>query len=134
LFLIFGLLAIGTGAMGLVVLAILMLVVAVRFPGSEGRLYSAAIFIIWFCARWKLVAHNIRQYHLPSSKNQFLTWMRCFLFMPGSGRAASQGETSLVSYSFSFGSSGRHKNRRDDEDSGCGRGGRSGGAGASGEW
>lgn len=121
------------GGLLLPVLLVPVLVIpASLWPQMPSTLMSTAIFAAWFYARYRLIADNVRRYHLPPGGSR-LTWLWMFFAEQGSTRPLREGEKPgfRMKVSFSLGKSS--DNDRGSSDSG-GAGGRSGGAGASGSW
>jgi uncharacterized protein len=103
------------------------------YPDWRGYAIATAFTLCWLVGRWRLIAANVRKYHLKNSHNKSLTWIRVFLFMSGTGRPGNKrrGSFFTVSYGISDGSSSSSSS---SSDSSSGGGGRSGGGGASGSW
>ena len=102
--------------------------------GMHGKLVFAVAISAWLCARWFYIAKNVREHHLPGSKNHVLTWLWVFLFTPGSGNPADAGKRNGMTVRFSFGNSNSGNSSASNKSDCRGHGGRSGGGGASGEW
>lgn len=136
---IFGLLALFALGMSLfagvfgLLASMAVAVVVVMLAGGEARacLGAGVLVLAWLLLRWKLVAANVRKYHLPKARHKTLAWLKVYLFALGFARGGPQRK--------------RERDARRDTDSGSsdsdssgsgtsGGGGRSGGGGASGSW
>jgi uncharacterized protein len=106
---------------------------AMPVPGIQGKLVFAVALSAWLCGRWGYIAKNVREHHLPGSKNHLLTWFWIFFFTRGSGNPAEADRAGAATVSFSFSSDSGNESASDEPDCG-GHGGRSGGGGASGQW
>lgn len=120
------------GLFGLLLSAALALLLAIIWPDWRGHAGAAALLLAWLLLRWRLVAANVRQYHLPKARFAALAWLKVYLFAFGFARGgpASKREHAATrerdsGASSSGGGSGSGTS---------GGGGRSGGGGASGSW
>lgn len=136
---IFGLLALFglgmslfAGVFGLLASIAVAVVVVMLADGDVRAWVGAGVLVLaWLLLRWKMVAANVRKYHLPKARHKTLAWLKVYLFALGFARGGPQRK--------------RERDDRRDTDSGSsdsdssgsgtsGGGGRSGGGGASGSW
>ncbi|MGK5024101.1 TPM domain-containing protein [Janthinobacterium sp. RB2R34] len=99
---------------------------------------AAVLVLAWLLLRWKMVAANVRRYHLPKARHKLLAWLKVYLFAMGFARGGPQRKRER--------DDGRRSDSDSDSDSSgssssgsstsgtSGSGGRSGGGGASGSW
>lgn len=106
---------------------------AVPIHGMHGKLMFVVAILAWLCGRWAYTAKNVREHHLPGSKNRLLTWFWLFFFTRGSCNPADANRPEARTVSFSFTWDAGNESASDKPDC-SGHGGRSGGGGASGEW
>jgi uncharacterized protein len=111
-----------------------LLIPAYLYPGWPGQLLYAAMITVWLCARWAIIAKDVRKYHLKRSTNHFATWLWVFFFAMGTGRPLRKGEKKFFRVRSSFGWSETSGSSSGGDSNGGGSGGRSGGAGAAGGW
>lgn len=135
LFSFLGLFAVGmslfAGLFGLLLSVALALVLANASPDWRGYGGAATLLLAWMLLRWRLVAANVRKYHLPKARFAALAWLKVYLFALGFARGgpaskrehATTRERDSGASSSGGGASGS-----------TGGGGRSGGGGASGSW
>jgi len=123
------------GVFGLLASVIVSVSVVLLFASDwRGWVGAGVVVLVWLLLRWKMVANNVRKYHLPKARSKTLAWLRVYLFSLGFARGGPkkkrQRDDSSGSSSSGSGSSGGGSS-----DSGTsGGGGRSGGGGASGSW
>ncbi|QNA90584.1 TPM domain-containing protein [Massilia sp. Dwa41.01b] len=128
-------LTVGLGIGGLCLFSVVALLFsAAPVLGVYGKLVFTAAIAAWLCARWFHIAENVRKYHLPSSKNPFLTWLWIYFCTRGSGDPADTGQHSAMTFTVTFDSADARDDRSSDGADCPGNGGRSGGGGASGQW
>jgi uncharacterized protein len=128
-------LTIYVGLVGLLVFALFAAILsAIPLPGVNGKLMFGMAISAWLCGRWACIAKNVRERHLPGSKNHLLTWLWIFFFTRGSGNLSDTRQRSGLTVSFSFTASDTSNESTSDEPDCSGHGGRSGGGGASGQW
>lgn len=121
------------GLFGLLLSAALAMLLAITWPDWRGHAGAAALLLAWLLLRWRLVAANVRQYHLPKARFAALAWLKVYLFAFGFARGgpvskrerATTRERDSGASSSGGGGSGSGTS---------GGGGRSGGGGASGSW
>lgn len=119
------------GLFGLLLSVALALLLAITWPDWRGHAGAAALLLAWLLLRWRLVAANVRRYHLPKARFAALAWLKVYLFALGFARGgpaskrehATTRERDSGASSSGGGGSGT-----------SGGGGRSGGGGASGSW
>lgn len=128
-------LTINVGLVGLLVFALFAAILsAIPLPGVNGKLVFAATISVWIGARCFSIAKNVREHHLPGSKNHLLTWLWIFFFTRGSGSLSDTRQRSAITVSFSFSTSDTSNESTSGDTECSGHGGRSGGGGASGQW
>lgn len=128
-------LTINVGLVGLLLFAMFAAILStIPLPGVNGKLVFAAAISAWLGARFFRIAKNVREHHLPGSKNYLLTWLWIFFFTRGSGSLSDTRQRSAMAASFSFTPSDTSNESVPDEPNCSGHGGRSGGGGASGQW
>jgi uncharacterized protein len=120
------------GVFGLLASVIVAVSTVAMFASDwRGWIAAVAVVLAWLLLRWKMVAFNVRKYHLPKAQHKTLVWLKVYLFAMGFARGGTQRK--------------RERDDRRDSDSGSsdsgssgsgtsGGGGRSGGGGASGSW
>lgn len=116
------------GVFGLLASVIVAVSVVLLFASDwRGWIAAGAVVLAWLLLRWRLVANNVRKYHLPKARSKTLAWLKVYLFSLGFARGGPQKKRQRDDSSSSSGGS--------SSDSGTsGGGGRSGGGGASGSW
>ena len=126
------------GVFGLLASVIVAVSVVLLFTSDwRGWLGAGAVVLAWLLLRWRLVAKNVRKYHLPKARSKTLAWLRVYLFSLGFARGGPQKKRQRDdrSNSSSSGSSGGSSSDSGTSGSGTsGGGGHSGGGGASGSW
>lgn len=120
------------GVFGLLASVIVAISLVLLFASDwRGWTVAGAVVLTWLLLRWKMVAFNVRKYHLPKAQHKTLAWLKVYLFAMGFARGGPQRK--------------RERDDRRDSDSGSsdsgssdsgtsGGGGRSGGGGASSSW
>ena len=99
----------------------------------RGWLGAGAVVLAWLLLRWKMVANNVRKYHLPKARSKTLAWLKVYLFSLGFARGGPARKRERDD-SRSSGSSGSSGSSSSGGGGTTGGGGRSGGGGASGSW
>ena len=138
-FLLFGLgMLLFAGVFGLLASVAVAAGVVMATSGDwRGWLGAIALVLVWLWLRWRLVAANVRKYHLPKARSKTLAWLKVLLFSIGFARGGPQRKRKDGNRDRDDSSSGSNSGSSDssDADSGAsGGGGRSGGGGASGSW
>lgn len=137
---IFGLLALFglgmslfAGVFGLLA-SIAVAVVVVMLAGGDARAWvgGGLLVLAWLLLRWKMVAANVRKYHLPKARHTTLAWLKVYLFAMGFARGGPQRKRERDDGDSD--SSGSSSDSGSSESGTSGGGGRSGGGGASGSW
>ncbi len=106
----------------------------IPLPGVNGKLVFVTAIAAWLGARWVRIAKNVREHHLPGSKNHLGTWLWIFFLTRGSGSPSDVRQRCAITFSFSSTTSDSSSESTSDEPDCSGHGGRSGGGGASGQW
>ncbi|WP_065310492.1 TPM domain-containing protein [Janthinobacterium psychrotolerans] len=136
---IFGLLALFAlgmslfaGVFGLLAsIAVAAAVIMMASGDARAWVGGGVLVLAWLLLRWKMVAANVRKYHLPKARHTTLAWLKVYLFALGFARGGPQRKRERDD---------RRDGDSDSSDSGSsesgtsGGGGRSGGGGASGSW
>lgn len=138
---IFGLLALFglgmslfAGVFGLLA-SIAVAAAVIMLAGGDARAWvgGGLLVLAWLLLRWKMVAANVRKYHLPKARHTTLAWLKVYLFAMGFARGGPQRKRERDDGD--SGSSGGSSSDSGSSESGTsGGGGRSGGGGASGSW
>lgn len=121
------------GVFGLLASVIVAVSVVLLFASDwRGWVGAGAVVLAWLLLRWRLVANNVRKYHLPKARSKTLAWLKVYLFSLGFARGGPQKKRQRDDqHSGGGGSSGGSSSGRSGTSGG---GGRSGGGGASGSW
>lgn len=124
------------GVFGLLASVIVAVSVVLLFTSDwRGWLGAGVVVLAWLLLRWKMVAANVRRYHLPKARSKTLAWLRVYLFSLGFARGGPQKKRQRDDSGSNSNSSGGSSSGGGSSDSGTsGGGGRSGGGGASGSW
>ena len=121
------------GVFGLLASVIVAVSVVLLFASDwRGWVGAGVVVLAWLLLRWKMVANNVRKYHLPKARSKTLAWLRVYLFSLGFARGGPQKKRQRDDSSSSSGGSSSGGGTSDSGTSGGG--GRSGGGGASGSW
>ncbi len=121
------------GVFGLLASVIVAVSVVLLFASDwRGWVGAGVAVLAWLLLRWKMVANNVRKYHLPKARSKTLAWLRVYLFSLGFARGGPQKKRQRDDSSSSSGGSSSGGGTSDSGTSGGG--GRSGGGGASGSW
>lgn len=121
------------GVFGLLASVIVAVSVVLLFTSDwRGWLGAGVVVLAWLLLRWKMVAANVRKYHLPKARSKTPAWLRVYLFSLGFARGGPQKKRQRDDSSSSSGGSSSGGGTSDSVTSGGG--GRSGGGGASGSW
>ena len=99
----------------------------------RGWIGADAVILAWLLLRWRMVANNVRKYHLPKARSKTLAWLKVYLFSLGFARGGPARKRERDD-SRSSGSSGSSGSSSSGGGGTTGGGGRSGGGGASGSW
>jgi uncharacterized protein len=133
--LLFGLsMSLFAGVFGLAASAIVAVSVVLLFASDwRGWIGAGAVILAWLLLRWRMVANNVRKYHLPKARSKTLAWLKVYLFSLGFARGGPARKRERDD-SRSSGSSGSSGSSSSGGGGTTGGGGRSGGGGASGSW
>ncbi|WP_312438753.1 TPM domain-containing protein [Janthinobacterium sp.] len=133
--LLFGLcMSLFAGVFGLLASVIVTVSVVLLFASDwRGWIGAGAVILAWLLLRWRMVANNVRKYHLPKARSKTLAWLKVYLFSLGFARGGPARKRERDD-SRSSGSSGSSGSSSSGGGGTTGGGGRSGGGGASGSW